>query len=43
MHAYFDQLKARCACFSSKINLSANERKRSSWRIALIGLGLFLR
>jgi len=35
MHAYFDQLKARCACFSSKIHFSANERKRSSWRIAL--------
>jgi len=33
MHAYFGQLKARCACFSSKIR--ANERKRSSRRIAL--------
>jgi len=37
-YAYFGQLKARCACFSSKIHLSANERKRSSWRIPLIGL-----
>jgi len=23
MHAYFGQLKARCACFLSKINLSS--------------------
>jgi len=38
MHAYFGQLKARCACFSSKIYLSAIERKCSSRRIALIGL-----
>jgi len=38
MHAYFDQLKARSARFSRKTHLSANERKRSSWRIAWIGL-----
>jgi len=38
MFAYFGKLKAKCACFSSKIHLSANEKKRSSRRIALIGL-----
>jgi len=38
MHAYFGQLKARCACFPRNINLSANERKRSSRCIAMIGL-----
>jgi len=35
MHVYFGQLKARCAYFSSKIHISAVERKRSSRRIAL--------
>jgi len=34
MHAYFGQLKARCACFSSKIHLCFNERNRSSRRTA---------
>jgi len=29
MHAFFGQLKAFCACFSSKIHFSANKRKRS--------------
>jgi len=32
--------KTRCQCFLSKIHVGANERKRSLWRIALIGLGL---
>jgi len=38
MHAYFGQLKARCQRFSSEVHLSANERKRSLRRIAIIGL-----
>jgi len=38
MHAYFGQLKARCACFSCKFHLSAYERKRSSMYIGMIGL-----
>jgi len=38
MLVYFGQLKARSACFSCKIHLSANEKKRSSRRTALIGL-----
>jgi len=37
MQAYFGQLKARCASFSSKIYFSANERKRSPRHIASIG------
>jgi len=35
MRVYFGQLKARWACFSSKIHSRANERKRSSRRTAL--------
>jgi len=38
MHAYVGQINARYARFSSKIYLSAYERKRSLRRIALIDL-----
>jgi len=27
MHAYFDHLKARCACFSGKIHLKRSRKK----------------
>jgi len=43
MHAYFDQLKARCACFSSKINVALLNENFHLGALLWSASGLFLR